>query len=189
MKKKIGLLGGTFNPPHIGHLIIAEQVLEKVGLDEIRFLPNRVPPHKERDETVSADQRLRMLEGAIKGNPKFGVEQIELEREGTSYTYDTIKALTERDPENDYSFIIGGDMIEYLPKWHKVEELIEMVEFIGVNRPSYRHETPYKLHYVEVPDMAVSSSFIRDSVRKKQSIRYLVTDEVYRIIEEENLYG
>jgi nicotinate-nucleotide adenylyltransferase len=189
MKKKIGLLGGTFNPPHIGHLIIAEQVLEKAGLDEIRFLPNHVPPHKEKDETVSAEQRLRMLESAIKGNPKFSVEHIELERKGASYTYDTIKSLTERDPGIDYSFIIGGDMIEYLPKWYRVDELIEMVEFIGVNRPSYRHDTSFKLHHVEVPDMAVSSSFIRDSVKKKQSIRYLVTDDVYRIIEEENLYG
>jgi nicotinate-nucleotide adenylyltransferase len=189
MKKKVGLLGGTFNPPHIGHLVIAQQVLEKAQLDEIRFLPNHVPPHKKKDETVSVEQRLRMLEGAIKGNPKFTIEKIELEREGPSYTYDTVKALTERDSEIDFSFIIGGDMIEYLPKWFRIDELTDMVHFIGVNRPAYSHETSYKVQFVEIPDLAISSSFIRESVNKNRSIRYLVTDDVYRIIKEEKLYG
>ncbi|MGR3765108.1 nicotinate-nucleotide adenylyltransferase [Rossellomorea sp. NS-SX7] len=189
MKKKVGLLGGTFNPPHIGHLVIAQQVLEKANLDEIRFLPNLVPPHKENDETVTAEQRLRMLEGAIIGNPKFDIEKIELQMEGTSYTYDTVKALTERDADIDYSFIIGGDMIEYLPKWYRIADLMGMVHFIGVNRPSYSHETPYRVEYVEVPNLSISSSYIRDSVKNNKSIRYLVTDEVYRIIKEEKLYG
>ncbi|MCA1056218.1 nicotinate-nucleotide adenylyltransferase [Rossellomorea aquimaris] len=189
MKKKVGLLGGTFNPPHIGHLVIAEQVLNQSGLDEIRFLPNHVPPHKEVDVSVTVDQRIRMLEGAIRGNPRFAIERIELEREGPSYTYDTIKALQERDPEVEYSFIIGGDMIEYLPKWSRIDELIDMVRFIGVNRPEYSHETPYNVELVDVPDLKVSSSFIRKAVRDHRSIRYLVTDEVYRIIEEDGLYG
>ncbi|WP_175990969.1 nicotinate-nucleotide adenylyltransferase [Bacillus sp. Marseille-Q1617] len=189
MKKKIGLLGGTFNPPHLGHLVIAQQVLEKAELDEIRFLPNRVPPHKERDETVSVEQRLRMLAEAIKGNPKFNIEKIELQREGPSYTYDTVRALIERDPDIDYSFIIGGDMIEYLPKWFRIEELIDMVHFIGVNRPAYSHQTPYDMRFVEVPSLSISSSYIRESVKENRSIRYLVTDEVYRIIKEEKLYG
>jgi nicotinate-nucleotide adenylyltransferase len=189
MKRKVGLLGGTFNPPHLGHLVIAQQVLQKAGLDEIRFLPNQIPPHKESDDTVSADQRLQMLEGAISGNPDFKIETIELQREGPSYTYDTIKEMTNRNPEIEYSFIIGGDMIEYLPKWFRIDELMEMVHFIGVNRPAYSHETPYSVQFVEVPDLAISSSLIREAVKNNESIRYLVTDEVYRIIKEEKLYG
>jgi nicotinate-nucleotide adenylyltransferase len=189
MKRKVGLLGGTFNPPHIGHLVIAQQVLQKAQLDEIRFLPNQVPPHKRSDKTVSAKQRLRMLEGSVSGNPDFKIEKIELQREGVSYTYDTIKEMTKRDPEIEYSFIIGGDMIEYLPNWFRIDELMEMVHFIGVNRPDYSHETPYRLQFVEVPDLSISSSFIREAVKNNESIRYLVTDEVYRIIKEEKLYG
>ncbi|BCB04901.1 nicotinate-nucleotide adenylyltransferase [Bacillus sp. KH172YL63] len=188
MKKKVGLLGGTFNPPHIGHLVIAEQALEKAGLDEIRFLPNHVPPHKQADERVSPQQRVNMLEKAIQGHPRFSIEKIELEREGASYTFDTIKLLTEREGNTEFSFIIGGDMIEYLPKWHRIDELQEMVKFIGVNRPAYTHETPYDVHLIEVPAIDLSSSYIRDTVKKGQTVRYLVPDDVYRYIKEEGLY-
>ncbi|MCA1057977.1 nicotinate-nucleotide adenylyltransferase [Rossellomorea aquimaris] len=188
MKKKVGLLGGTFNPPHMGHLVIAEQVLEKAQLDEIRFLPNHVPPHKQVDDRVSVNQRLLMLEAAIKGNPRFSIEKIELEREGASYTYDTIKLLMEREENIEFSFIIGGDMIEYLPKWHKIDELQNMVKFIGVNRPSYLHETSYDVQLIEVPAIDLSSSYIRQRVNQGQSVRYLVPDEVYRFIKGEKLY-
>ncbi|TMU85613.1 nicotinate-nucleotide adenylyltransferase [Bacillus sp. BHET2] len=188
MKKKVGLLGGTFNPPHMGHLVIAEQVLEKAGLDEIRFLPNHVPPHKQADERVSVNQRVVMLQKAIKGHPRFSLEQIELERAGASYTYDTIKLLMEREETTEFSFIIGGDMIEYLPKWHRIEELQKMVKFIGVNRPTYAHETPFDVQLVEVPNIDLSSSYIRDTVKKGQSVRYLVPDDVYRFIKKEGLY-
>ena len=188
MKKKVGLLGGTFNPPHMGHLVIADQVLEKAQLDEIRFLPNHVPPHKQVDERVTVDQRLRMLEAAIKGHPRFSIERIELERQGASYTYDTIKLLMEREENAQFSFIIGGDMIEYLPNWYKIEELQNMVKFIGVNRPDYSHETPYDVQLIEVPAIDLSSSYIRDTVKKGQTVRYLVPDDVYRLIKEEKLY-
>lgn len=186
--KKVGLLGGTFNPPHMGHLIVAEQVLEKADLDEIRFLPNHVPPHKQVDDTVSVNQRLLMLQAAIKDHPRFSIERIELERQGASYTYDTIKLLMERDENTEFSFIIGGDMIEYLPKWYKIHELQKMVKFIGVNRPAYTHETSFDVQLIEVPAIDLSSSYIRDTVNKGQSIRYLVPDDVYRFIKEERLY-
>jgi nicotinate-nucleotide adenylyltransferase len=188
MMKKVGLLGGTFNPPHMGHLVIAEQVLKKANLDEIRFLPNHVPPHKQVDDCVTTNQRLFMLQQAIKGNPHFSIERIELEREGASYTYDTIKLLTEREEETEFSFIIGGDMIEYLPKWYRIEDLQEMVRFIGVNRPSYSHETSFDVQLIEVPEIDISSSYIRDTVKKGQSVRYLVPDDVCRFIKEEKLY-
>lgn len=188
MKKKVGLLGGTFNPPHMGHLVIAEQVLEKANLDEIRFLPNHVPPHKQADKSVSVEQRLFMLQKAIKSNPHFSIERIELEREGASYTYDTIKLLTEREEDTEFSFIIGGDMIEYLPRWYRIEELQEMVRFIGVNRPSYSHDTTFNVQLVEVPAIDISSSYIRNTVKQGQSVRYLVPEDVYRFIKEEKLY-
>ncbi|WP_064092427.1 nicotinate-nucleotide adenylyltransferase [Rossellomorea aquimaris] len=188
MKKKVGLLGGTFNPPHLGHLLLAEQVLERAQLDEIRFLPNRVPPHKQVDERVSVEQRLFMLKEAIKDNPKFSIEMIELEREGPSYTYETIKCLTQKEKNIDFSFIIGGDMIEYLPKWFRIDELQTMVRFIGVNRPSYSQVSPYDVKMIKIPTIEISSSFIRESIQKGQSIRYLVPDNVYRFIKEEKLY-
>ena len=97
--KKIGILGGTFNPPHIGHLIIANEVLDVLNLDEIRFMPNYVPPHKERSGEVTADDRLAMLERALGDHPSFLLEKIEIERKGTSYTYDTMKLLIEKEPD------------------------------------------------------------------------------------------
>ncbi|MFD2679913.1 nicotinate-nucleotide adenylyltransferase [Bacillus seohaeanensis] len=189
MTKKVGLLGGTFNPPHIGHLIIADQVLQKCELDEIRFMPNHVPPHKVMENHVSGDQRVQMLSLATEAHPFFSIELIELEREGTSYTIDTIKLLKEREPLIDFSFIIGGDMIEYLPKWHKIDELLSLINFIGVNRPNYTSDTTYNIKMVEVPSIDISSSLIREHLKNRRSIRYLIPQNVLDYIEEEHIYG
>src|SRR6476619_1163333 len=102
-----------------------------------------------------------MLEQALYDNPSFFLEKIELERKGISYTYDTMKLLTEKEPEASFYFIIGADMIEYLPKWYRIDELLELVHFVGVNRPGYNIETDYPLITVDVPQMFISSSTIR----------------------------
>ncbi|RSD24137.1 nicotinate-nucleotide adenylyltransferase [Mesobacillus subterraneus] len=187
--KKIGILGGTFNPPHTGHLVIANEVLHARGLDEVWFMPNQVPPHKSVAEPISNTARLAMIELAIEGNPAFRIEKVELERSGPSYTYETMKLLKDMYKEHDFHFIIGGDMVEYLPKWQNIDRLLKMVKFIGVSRPSYKDETPYDILYTETPQMDISSSMIRERVKAGRSIRYLLPDPVREYIEEHGLYG
>lgn len=186
--KKVGLLGGTFDPPHIGHLIVAEGIREALELDEIRFLPNHIPPHKTKTSTTN-QERLDMLHLSIKENPFFRVDTIEWEREGPSYTIDTIKLLRVSEPECEWYFIIGADMIEYLPKWKQVDELIQLVHFTGVKRPGYQEETNYPVTMVDLPEISISSSLIRSRIKEGKSIKYLVPEEVKLYIEENHLYG
>jgi nicotinate-nucleotide adenylyltransferase len=186
--KKVGILGGTFDPPHIGHLIIANEVLYAKKLDEIWFMPNQEPPHKIKSGNVTNIQRMEMLQLSIEAHAAFQIETIELDREGKSYTYDTMKLLNEIYPDIDFYFIIGADMVEYLPKWYKIQELMQIVQFISVNRPKYQLETDYPVQYVKVPDINISSSLIRERVRDGETISFLVRDEVKRYIEENRLY-
>lgn len=187
--KKVGILGGTFNPPHTGHLVIANEVLHAQGLDKIWLMPNQVPPHKSVTEPISNSDRLAMLELAIMDNPDFRVETLELERTGPSYTYETMKILKDIYKEHEFYFIIGGDMVEYLPKWHKIDELLKMVKFVGVSRPSYHDQSEYEILHVETPQMNISSSMIRKRVKAGKSIRYLLPEPVRAYIEEHGLYG
>ncbi|MCM3566542.1 nicotinate-nucleotide adenylyltransferase [Neobacillus mesonae] len=187
--KKVGILGGTFNPPHIGHLLIASEVQNSLNLDEIWFMPNHVPPHKKMPESVKDEERLHMLELAVSDNPAFQVQPIELKREGPSYTVETMKVINETYQNIQFFFIIGADMIEYLPKWHKIDELVNLVQFVGVERPNYHRETEYPVLYVDVPAIDVSSSMIRDRFKNGKTVRYLLPDRVIAYIEENHLYG
>lgn len=186
--KKIGILGGTFDPPHIGHLIIANEVREYMELDEIRFMPNNVPPHKTKTSTTNRE-RFDMLTLAIGTNPYLNIDTIEWERTGPSYTIDTIKLMKEREGDSEIYFIIGADMIEYLPKWKDIDELSQLVRFIGVRRPGYSTETSYPVKLVDIPEIAVSSSWIRSKISKGKTINYLVPEAVKLYIEENRLYG
>jgi nicotinate-nucleotide adenylyltransferase len=187
--KKIGILGGTFNPPHLGHLIIANEVFHSLGLEEVWFMPNQEPPHKKKEGSTSNDERMEMLKLAIAQHPHFSIEPIEMGRSGPSYTYDTMKILTEKHRDVQFYFIIGADMVEYLPNWHKVDELQKMVTFVGVQRPAYNIETDYDILYVETPSVDLSSSFIRKRLETGGTVRYLVPDSVRTYIEENGLYG
>jgi nicotinate-nucleotide adenylyltransferase len=187
--KRVGIFGGTFDPPHLGHLLMANEVLTSLNLSEIWFMPNHIPPHKQQEQVTDSCHRLKMLELAIADHPKFKVQPIELERKGPSYTYETIQQLKEVYREHDFYFIIGADMVEYLPNWYKVNELIQMVTFVGVKRPGFSLRTPYPLVEVEVPEFAVSSSLIRERVQQGKSIKYLVPESVKLYIEEKRLYG
>ncbi|PLR78086.1 nicotinic acid mononucleotide adenylyltransferase [Bacillus sp. V3-13] len=186
--RKIGILGGTFDPPHYGHLLIANEVLEALNLEEIWFMPNQDPPHKDKAK-VQSGHRFRMLELAIEDHPRFRIEPLELTREGRSYTIETMQLLKNKYNNISFYFLIGADMIEYLPNWHRIDELMEMVEFVGVKRPSYSHHTPFPITYVEVPEMGVSSSMLRERLREGKTVRYLLPDPVRNYIEENNLYG
>jgi nicotinate-nucleotide adenylyltransferase len=186
--KKVGILGGTFDPPHYGHLLIANEVLTELQLDEIWFMPNNIPPHKQKAVTDSR-HRVAMIELAIADHSQFRLETIELERQGPSYTYETMKMLKERYPHVQFYFIIGADMVEYLPKWYKIDELIAFVQFVGVKRPGYSLCTIYPLIEVEVPTFSVSSSLIRERIKRGKSVKYLLPEAVQSYIEEKGLYG
>jgi nicotinate-nucleotide adenylyltransferase len=186
--KKIGILGGTFNPPHIGHLIVANEVLDALQLDEIRFMPNYAPPHKQKTEEVSDQDRIMMLQYAIEGQNSFSMETIEMEREGPSYTFDTIQLLRQREPDHEFYFIIGADMIEYLPNWHRIDELVQLVTFVGVKRPGYLDQTTYPVLMVDTPQIFLSSTLIRDRIKQGKTIDYLVSPKVKNYMKEKGLY-
>lgn len=187
-KKRVGILGGSFNPPHLAHLIMAEQARTQLHLDKIYFMPSHIPPHVDEKKTIEAEFRVEMTRRAIQDNSYFDVELIELEREGKSYSFDTIQLLKEKHPDYEYYFIIGGDMVDYLPTWHRIDELVHEVQFVGVARPGYSRETPYPVLWVEAPEMAISSTQIRQNVFWGQSIRYLVPELVEEYIFEKGLY-
>jgi len=188
-RKRIGLLGGTFNPPHLGHLIMAEQVCTQLGLDRVDFMPDFQPPHIDPKQAIDAKHRVAMVQRAVMGNPNFGVELTEIKRGGKSYSYDTMVELHKRHPENQYYFIIGADMVAYLPKWYRITELTKLVQFVGVKRPGVKVHSSYPILWVDTPEIDVSSTLIRDKIAKHHSIRYLVPDPVCEYIEENKLYG
>ncbi|NMA89986.1 MAG: nicotinate-nucleotide adenylyltransferase [Amphibacillus sp.] len=186
--KKIGLLGGTFDPPHIGHLTMAEEAYEKLNLDEVWFIPSAEPPHKEQAK-VSAVDRLLMLKVALEPVNYFKINTIELQRQGKSYTYDTIQALKEQYPTYQFYFIIGADMVEYLPNWYKIDQLIELVQFVGVKRPDYQLDTSYPVILLDTPGLDISSTMIRERLKLNRSVKYLIPERVLSLIKEKGLYG
>jgi nicotinate-nucleotide adenylyltransferase len=187
--KKIGIFGGTFDPPHFGHLLMANEVCFRLSLDEIWFMPNQQPPHKLKTSNTTNENRLQMIRRAIDSQPQFKMETIEFSRSGPSYTVDTIKILKDQFPEDIFYFIIGADMIEYLPKWHRIDELIQLVQFVGVKRPGYNEATNYPIVYVEAPLIEISSKMIRNRIQNKKTIRYLLPEAVREYIKENHLYG
>ncbi|MBM7604773.1 nicotinate-nucleotide adenylyltransferase [Metabacillus crassostreae] len=189
MTKKIGILGGTFDPPHFGHLLIASEILHKMQLSEVWFIPNQIPPHKSEKHFSDSRHRLNMLKLAIKDNDHFKINTLELEREGPSYTYDTIHILREQYPDYSFHFIIGADMIEYLPHWHKIDEIIKIVSFIGVKRHGYKTVTDYPVNEIEIPMFDVSSTMLRERLNKNESTAYLLPEDVKRYIKGNHLYG
>lgn len=188
MIQKIGILGGTFNPPHIGHLIIANEVREQLELDKVIFLPNQVPPHKVEENLASSDDRLVMLKKSVADNAFFDVDPRELARYGKSYTYDTMRIWKKENPATEFYFIIGGDMVEFLPKWYKIDELVKLVQFVGVNRRGHHRDSVYPVIKVDIPIVEISSTNIRQKIKQHQTIQYLVPDAVANYIKEHHLY-
>ena len=185
---RVGIIGGTFNPPHIGHLVIADQVCQQLGLDKVYFMPDANPPHIDKKEAIAAEHRVAMVEKEIEDNPLFGLESCEIQRGGISYTFDTMLELTKAHPEIDYYFIIGGDMVDYLPKWYRIDELIQMVQFVAVKRPNYADSSPYPLIWVDVPAMEISSTGLRKKIKNGCSVQYLIPDKTLAYIKEKELY-
>lgn len=193
--KKIGIMGGAFDPIHLGHLLAAEAAREQYGLEEVWFMPSHTPPHKH-EAGVSAKERLTMVELATATNDDFKTLDIELKRGGISYTIDTITELKSMYPTFDFHFIIGADMVNYLPKWQGIHKLVEMLTFIGLQRPGSFLELdilpPYVQRAVKLADMPlvdISSSLIRRQIAVGQSVRYMVPETVYEYMIRGGLYG
>lgn len=186
--RRVGIMGGTFNPPHIGHLAIAEQVCEILGLDTIHFMPTAEPGHADRKTTIDTHYRVDMVDYAIEDNPYFALDLTEVNRGGKTYTVETMKELKEANPETEYFFIIGGDMVEDLPNWKDIDELVTLVNFVGVNRPGYEPETNYSIIWIDTLKIDLSSSVIRQRVKDGLSIKYLTPDPVINYIEQKGLY-
>lgn len=176
--KRIGLFGGTFDPPHIGHFMIAEEVQHQFNLDEIWFIPTYEPPHKATAYFTQND-RLEMLQRTVCNQPGFVVEAMELNRKGKSYTIDTVKEIVEKYPDDTFYFIIGGDMVEYLPKWEKIDELMRLITFIGVKRSHSELPTDYTIQEATVPLIDISSTYIRGQLKLGRSMKYFLPHEVY----------
>lgn len=192
--KTIGIMGGTFDPIHTGHLIAAEQAREQTGLDEVWFMPTFAPPHKRETPGAVPEDRLAMVRRALEGHPRFTASDLEFHRGGTSFTIDTVEHLSKLYPDCSFHFIIGADMVEYLPHWHRIEDIASIVGFIGLARPGYREDVelpPFlegRLKRVEMPQVDISSTQIRARCAAERSIRYLVPEQVRAYIEEKQLY-
>ncbi|MDD4938576.1 MAG: nicotinate-nucleotide adenylyltransferase [Candidatus Omnitrophica bacterium] len=186
---KIGLLGGTFNPIHTGHLILAEEVREKLLLDRIIFVPAYLPPHKDNSEIIPARLRLDMVRAAIKGNRHFSVSEIEIKRDGRSFTIDTIREFKKDYPGDKLYFIIGSDLLKYLDDWKDLDEIIKMVDFIAATRPGYPLERiPSRISTVPIRAVDISGFEIRKAIKENKSFRYLVPESVFNYIRKKRLY-
>ena len=186
--KQIGLFGGTFDPVHAGHLIIAQSVLEELGLDTVLFIPSAHPPHKQSDIMFSPEERFSMLARAIQGNPRFRVSDIEMNRQGPSYTIDTIREIKSTlSADTALSFIIGRDNIFEISAWKEPLAIIGECRIIVADRPVGAADPipdwlADSIVPVRVPLIEISSSDIRARIRTGRSIRYLVPDAVHDMI-------
>ena len=192
--RKLGVLGGSFDPIHTGHLIVAQDVLCVLSLDAVLFIPACVPPHKTGRKLSPAEHRLKMVDIAIRGNPDFKSSDMELKRGGLSYTIDTIQELrNEVAADTEIFFIVGSDNVPDMNTWKKPHELITLCQFVKIHRPGFTGTDilpDFRERIIDVPVTAVdiSSRDIRQRVREGRPIRYLVPEPVERYILEEGLY-
>jgi nicotinate-nucleotide adenylyltransferase len=199
-RQRIGILGGTFNPIHLGHLLIAQDAMEQLRLERVKFIPSARPPHKTVDKLASERDRLRMIALAIRGNARFEVDDIEVRRGGKSYSVDTLTELRRREPRADYYFIIGADSLRELHLWREVQLLVTLCTFVTVPRPGFDPKpvvgsrldaaTRRRLrqHVLHGHACEIASRDIRARVASGRSIRYLVADGVYAYIRRRRLY-
>jgi len=186
---KIGILGGTFNPIHLGHLILAEEIRQKIGLSKVMFVPASLPPHKEDGEIITAYHRLKMLRLAIKDNPYFSVSNIEIRRGGRSYTIDTLRDLKRIYPKDELYFIIGSDLFRYLNEWKDLKEIFVLVRFVVATRPGYPLENlPDYMTKIDIRAVDISAFEIRQCIKGNRSFRYLVPEAVWKYILRNRLY-
>jgi nicotinate-nucleotide adenylyltransferase len=195
---RIGILGGTFNPPHLGHLVCAQEAYRELALDSVTLIPASIPPHKPVEDEPGAHHRLELCRLAVADDERFDVSDIELHRDGPSYTVDTLQELTSRAPNTEHFLIVGGDIAAGLPRWREPERVLELATLaVAKRRGTARGAVHTALNslrggelvrFFQMPRIGVSSTMIRRRVRAGQPIRYLVPDRVSEYIEQEGLY-
>jgi nicotinate-nucleotide adenylyltransferase len=198
---RIGVFGGTFDPVHLGHLILAEQCREQARLDRVLFIPAALPPHKQDQEITPFAQRVEMLSLAIAGHPAFAIDELEGDRPGPSYTVDTLEELHRRATDVEWLLLVGSDCLPDLPRWHEPARIGELAEVLIVARPGYDVEDLVELHFrnhlppelhlhqlVHVPMVSLASSDLRRRIAEGRSVRYLVPRAVEVYIETHRLY-
>jgi nicotinate-nucleotide adenylyltransferase len=183
--KKIGIYGGSFDPIHHGHLILAREALETLGLEEIIFVPAALSPHKPMDHPASAAVRWAMIEAAIAGEDGFSASRLEIDRPPPSYSIDTVEQLRTEHGGAEFFFLVGEDNLPQLHTWHRFAELQRLVQFVVLDRSDVdlKYEYPAVRRKIDI-----SATAIRNRIASGQSIRYLVPDAVERIMRRENLY-
>jgi len=199
---RIGIFGGSFDPVHYGHLLVAELCRESCELDEVRLVPAAIPPHKQDQGRAADEHRLHMLQLAIGGHRSISAWDVELKRGGVSYTVETLRALREERPDDELFFLMGADSLFDLPNWRSPEEICELATLAVVDRPGNRKidfevlseiVSPeriehFRSHVVPMPQLELSSSEIRERVAQKKSIRFQTPRAVEQFIVEESLY-
>lgn len=198
--QKIGIMGGTFDPIHIGHLVAAEAVRLEYALDKVIFIPAGNPPHKQTSKVTPAMHRFVMTVMATYSNPNFLVSAIEIERRGPSYTIDTVTALKEQyGQETQIYFITGVDAAQDLKTWHHIDKLLDMCDFVAAARPGcsstldsmindFGLKGQQRIHRLATPELEISSTDIRERIRQGKSIKYIVPESVENYILKEGLY-
>ena len=200
-KRKIGIMGGTFDPIHTGHLVIAEAVRIEYGLEKILFIPTANPPHKQHFRVTPAIHRYIMTVMATYSNPHFYVSPIEMEKKGISYTIDTLRALIEKyGDKTEFYFITGTDVIQGLSTWKEIDQLLDLCYFIAAARPGcicsldhvikeFGMKGRQRIRRLPTPELEISSTDIRERVRQGRSIKYIVPESVESYIFKEGLYN
>lgn len=198
--KRLGILGGTFDPIHCGHLVAAEYAREACQLDQIIFIPSARPPHKDLHQVLDSRHRYAMVELAVEDNPDFAVSALEIERQGLSYTVDTIATYLRQFPQAEIFFIIGVDALRFINTWKNVERLAQICTFIVVTRPGCQlnrvdecfRAVPdliwQQMIFIPVPGVLISSTDLRERIAAGKTIKYLVPPAVEQYIVNHNLY-
>jgi len=196
--RKLGIMGGTFDPIHYGHLRIAELAREVFDLDQVVFVPNGRPAHKDNNAVSRAEARLAMTALAVASNPRFACSRSEIDREGPSYAIDTVRGFRQSYPALEAMYwIIGADTIREIPTWHKAEQLVQECRFIAVTRPGFDAPSldgleagalPSDVSFLAAPGLEISSSRLREDVRAGRSIKYLVPEPVEEYLLQNALY-
>lgn len=196
---RIGIFGGTFDPPHLGHLILAEEAVDQLKLDRLLWVLTPNPPHKQGQIISPVSDRLPLLKAAVEGHPKFEISLIELERPGPHYSLDTVRILKQQYPGNEWIFLVGEDSLRDLPVWHMPRELVEEVTALGVmRRPgitldprTLEEQVPgisSKIIYYHTPLIEISSTEIRRRIADGRPYQYFLMPAVFRLISEGRLY-
>lgn len=193
------MFGGTFDPPHIGHLVLADEARSELGLTEVLWVVTGEPPHKPDQPLVAVEHRLRMVELVIQNDPAFEISRLEVDRPGPHYAVDTLAELAERRPDDKRAYVMGKDSLRDLPGWHSPERFIELTDAIVIlNRPDVEANLEEleaqlpglvdKVHFLDVPLVDIASHDIRNRVASGKAYRYLVPRRVADYIAEQDLY-